>query len=470
MNIRRILSILVLVPGLLAARGADYSGYYQSLPAQVAQVSDFGFRPDSIDISSLGAKGDGVTLCTDIIQKAIDDMSVRGGGRVVVPMGIWLTGPLELKSGVELHLRANAVLYFSPDKSLYLDPNPKASRVRACISATRCRNIGISGQGTIDGNGAQWRPVKRGKVSDTEWGNFLRMGGQVTDDGKLWYPMHLKSGYPDIADTAEKQEKKRNDLFRIFHCENVKLSGVIFQNAPKFHVHPFYCSNVIIDGITVRCPWNAQNGDAIDISDCHRVLIVNSIVDAGDDGLCMKSGTPSKDTDVNGCRDILIQDCTVYHAHGGFVIGSEDICGMERIVVRDCTFSGTDTGLRFKSAIGRGGVTGDIYISNIMMADITGEAITFQCDYIDRPAGYKEGDGAKAEVQNVPEFTGIHISDVVCRGCRTGIKASGISGYNCVHGIEVANSTIVYTEKATDIDKATADITLTDVNFVADKR
>ncbi len=152
------------------------------------------------------------------------------------------------------------------------------------------------------------------------------------------------------------------------------------------------------------------------------------------------------------------------------MIGSEDICGMERIVVRDCTFSGTDTGLRFKSAIGRGGVTGDIYISNIMMADITGEAITFQCDYIDRPAGYKEGDGAKAEVQNVPEFTGIHISDVVCRGCRTGIKASGISGYNCVHGIEVANSTIVYTEKATDIDKATADITLTDVNFVADKR
>ena len=470
MKISRIVSIVALAIGTLIAKATDYSHYYKELPIPVAPVADFGFRADSIDITSLGAKGDGVTLCTEAIQKTIDEISARGGGRVVVPAGIWLTGPLELKSGVELHLHANAVLYFSPDKSLYVEPNPRASRVKACISAMRCHDIGITGKGTSDGNGAQWRPVKRGKVSDTEWSAFMRMGGQVTDDGRLWYPWQLKSGYPDIAGSPEKQEKKRNDLFRIFHCDNVKLTGVTFQNAPKFHVHPFYCTNVIIDGITVRCPWNAQNGDAIDISDCHRVLIVNSTVDAGDDGLCMKSGAPSKDTDINGCRDILIQDCTVYHAHGGFVIGSEDICGMERIVVRDCTFSGTDTGLRFKSAIGRGGVTGDIYIYDIMMTDIIADAITFQCDYIDRPAGFKEDGRQRADVKNVPEFTGIHINDVVCRGCRTGIKASGISGYNCVHGIIVANSTIVYTEKATDIDKATTEITLTGSNLTADKR
>lgn len=470
MKTSRIASLIVLVMGALISQATDYSHYYNALPTQVAPVADFSFRSDSINITSLGAKGDGISLCTEAIQKAIDDMSARGGGRVVVPSGIWLTGPIELKSGVELHLRANAVLYFSPDKSLYIDPNPRASRVKPCITASKCRNIGITGEGTIDGNGAQWRPVKRGKVSDTEWSAFMRMGGQVTDEGRLWYPWGLKSGYPDAADSPEKQEKKRNDLFRIFHCENVKLTGVTFQNAPKFHVHPFNSSNVIIDGITVRCPWNAQNGDAIDISDCHRVLIVNSIVDAGDDGLCMKSGTASKGTDINGCRDILIQDCTVYHAHGGFVIGSEDICGMERIVVRDCTFSGTDTGLRFKSAIGRGGVTGDIYIYNIVMTDIIADAITFQCDYIDRKAGFKEGEADAAPVKFVPEFTDIHISDIVCRGCRTGIKASGISGYNCVHGITVTNSTIVYTDKATDIDPATASLTLTDVNFVSDKR
>ena len=469
MKISRIVSTVALAICAFIAKATDYSQYYNDLPTPVAAVADFGFRADSIDITSLGAKGDGITLCTTAIQQAIDDMSARGGGRVAVPSGIWLTGPIELKSGVELHLCANAVLYFSPDKRLYADPNPRASRVRACISATRCRNIGITGAGTIDGNGAQWRPVKRGKVSDTEWSNFLRMGGKVTDDGKLWYPWQLKSGYPDIAATPEKQEKKRNDLFRIHHCEDVKLTGVTFQNAPKFHVHPFNSSNVIIDGITVRCPWNAQNGDAIDISDCHRVLIVNSIVDAGDDGLCMKSGSASKDTDINGCRDILIQDCTVYHAHGGFVIGSEDICGMERIVVRGCTFSGTDTGLRFKSAIGRGGITGDIYISDIMMTDIIAEAITFQCDYVDRPAGSTDDGKQPAQVHNVPEFTGIHISNVVCRGSRTGIKASGISGYNCVHGITIANSTIVYTDKATDIDPATASLALTEINFVADR-
>ena len=111
---------------------------------------------------------------------------------------------------------------------------------------------------------------------------------------------------------------------------------------------------------------NAQNGDAIDLSDCHQALIVNSIVDAGDDGLCMKSGKAKEDAVANGCEDILIENNTVFHAHGGFVIGSEDVCGMTRIVVRNCRFSGTDTGLRFKSAIGRGGKTKDIYIRYLL--------------------------------------------------------------------------------------------------------
>lgn len=468
-----------LVPALLSAMivaaipsyAGTYDQYYHSLSVEVDRVSSFSVPETTVLLTDFGGVGDGVTLNTKAFSDAISHLSNAGGGHLVVPQGIWLTGPIVLQSNIDLHLERNAVIFFSPDKSLYVDPNPHAGRVLPCIGANRCKNISITGHGTIDGNGAQWRPVKRSKVSDVEWKRFKAMGGVERQDGSLWYPWELKSGYPDVAATPEKQEVKRNDIFRVNNCENILLEGVTIQNSPKFHVHPFNSRNIIIDGITVRCPWNAQNGDAIDLSDCHQALIVNSVVDAGDDGLCMKSGEFKKGALVNGCEDILICDNIVYHAHGGFVIGSEDICGMHRIVVRDCTFSGTDTGLRFKSAIGRGGKTGDIFISGIMMTDITDQAIVFECNYANRPAGVKDSDPIPApeNVNNVPEFTDIHISDVICRGARIGVAASGIEGFDCVHGIEISNSTIVYTSKATAIDEATAKVSLDNVNLVPDK-
>lgn len=462
---------VLMLSGSYPATAEDYSRYYDGLPIEVKNVSPISFPDRNASITRHGAVGDGVTLCTEAIQHTIDSLSALGGGRVDIPMGIWLTGPIELKSNINLHLDKNAILYFSPDKNLYIDDNPKASRVKAGISALRCTNIGITGHGIIDGNGAQWRPVKRGKVSDVEWRDYKDMGGVERQDGSLWYPWKMKSGYPDVAKTPEKQEKMRNDLFRINHCENILLTGVTFQNAPKFHVHPFNSRNIIIDGITVRCPWNAQNGDAIDLSDCHQALVVNSVVDAGDDGICLKSGSRKGGTDINGVADVLIRYNTVYHAHGGFVIGSEDICGIDRVIVRDCRFAGTDTGLRFKSAIGRGGKTSDLYISDIMMSDIRGEAIIFECSYADRPAGSKDSDIRKpSEIENVPEFKDIHISSIVCRGCKTGIAASGITGMDCVHDIDISNSTIVYTKSPTAIDSATVRINLSYLRLIPDKK
>ena len=384
-----------------------------------------------------------------------------------MPQGVWLTGPISLKDNIELHLDKNAIIYFSPDKRLYVIEGSKSSRVEPCIKASKRKNVAITGCGIIDGNGQQWRPVKRNKVSDVEWKAFKEMGGVEKQNGSLWYPWQMKSGFPDIKDSPEKQEKMRNDLVRFTDCENVLFEGVTFQNAPKFHVHPCNCVNVIVDGITVRCPWNAQNGDAIDFSDCHRGLIVNSTVDAGDDGLCMKSGKP-KENSISGVEDILIQDNTVYHAHGAFVLGSETASGVRRIVVRNCRFSGTDTGLRFKSGIGRGGKTEQLYISDIVMADIKDEAIVFQCDYVDRPAGSDPNaipTFTDEQRRWAPNFQDIHISNVVCRGARTGIKAAGILGLDCVHDIDIQNTTIVYTKKDKDIDDKTTKLTLKDVTF-----
>ena len=463
-----ILTALTIV-SILSAKAEDYSKHYQNLPVELKQVVSFDIPDNTVSIADFGGVGDGVALNTEAFRKAISALTKKGGGRLVVPQGVWLTGPIVLKDNIDLHIERNAIVLFSPDKSLFVDAEGKSSRCDPGIKASKRKNIAITGEGIIDGNGAQWRPVKRSKVSDTEWKRFAAIGGVERQNGALWYPWDVKAGYKNIADTPENQEKSRQDLIRLTDCENILIEGVTVQNSPRFHVHPCNSKNIIIDGITVRCPWNAQNGDAIDLSDCHQALIVNSVVDAGDDGICMKSGKAKATALVNGCEDILIEDNTVFHAHGGFVIGSEDITGMKRIVVRRCRFSGTDTGLRFKSGIGRGGKTEDIHISDIVMNDITDEAIVFQCDYVDRPAG-SEGKKAKTSGSEfVPEFTDIHISNVVCRGTKTAIKAKGIEGMNCIHDIEIANSTIVYTSKGADIDETTAKVKLSNVNIVEDK-
>ena len=465
-----IISLLCLLLASGNMWAADYQKYYQNLPVKVAQVEPFTIPANEVSIADCGGVGDGVSLNTEAFAKAISRLSKVGGGRVVVPDGVWLTGPISLKDNIELHLHKNAIIYFSPDKRLYQVEKSGADRVYPCIRASKRTNIAITGEGIIDGNGGQWRPVKRGKQSDVEWKQYLEMGGQVADDGNLWYPWQMKNGFPDIADSPKAQEGMRNDLIRFTDCVNVLIEGVTVQNAPRFHVHPCNSRNVVVDGVTVRCPWNAQNGDAIDFSDVNVGLIVNCVVDAGDDGICMKSSAAKAQSPANGCEDIVVQDNTVFHAHGGFVLGSNTVSGIRRVVVRRNRFSGTDTGLRFKSSIGRGGKTEQLYISDIVMSDIKDEAIVFQCDYVDNAAGRENRQSAAwKEPKNVPDFQDIHIENVVCRGCKTGIRAQGIAQQKCVHDIYISRATIVYDKTAKQIDEETASLTCTDVQLIGSR-
>ncbi len=460
---------LLLLPVSMEAQ--DYSKYYQNLPVEVKQVSRPVIPANEINIKDVGGIGDGIALNTEAFAKGISKLNKLGGGRLTIPEGIWLTGPIAFKDNIELHLEKNAIILFSSDKKLFVNPEAKeGDRVYAAIRASKRKNIAITGEGIIDGNGEYWRPVKRSKVSDVEWNEYKKnIGGVEKANGTLFYPWDKKDAVNNIAETPEKQEKMRNDIIRFTDCENVLIEGVTVQNSPKFHVHPLNCKNVIVDGVTVRCPWNAQNGDAIDFSDINIGLIVNCTVDAGDDGLCMKSNKTKAKSPANGCEDIVIQNNTVYHAHGGFVLGSETISGMRRIVVRHNRFAGTDTGLRFKSGMPRGGKTEQLYISDIIMTDIKEEAIVFQCDYVDRPAGSDPNavpTYTEEQKKLAPEFQDIHISNVICHGAETAISASGILGLNSVHNINIQNSTIVYTKTDKQIDPKTAQINLQNVNLV----
>ena len=227
------------------------------------------------------------------------------------------------------------------------------------MSAVGQTDIAITGQGIIDGNGICWRPLKKEKVTEGQWKKFTSKGG-VFPRSTMWYP-------------SEERVKMRPVLLYLESCRNVLLQGVTFQNSPNWCLHPLLCENLIVDQVMVRNPAYAQNCDAIDVESCRNVLVINSSFDAGDDGICLKSGR-----DEQGRRrgrpteNVVVDGCTVFNGHGGFVVGSEMSGGVRNIWVNDCQFLGTDAGLRFKSCRGRGGVVENIYIRNISMADILG--------------------------------------------------------------------------------------------------
>ena len=440
------------------AQNVNIYAIYTDLPCTVAKPTKVRIPDASVRITDYGAKGDGITLCTDAIQKAINELSEKGGGHVIVPEGLWLFTPIELKSNIDLHLDDNAMMILSTDKTLFKPESKSRSRFQGAIWALGQHDIAITGNGVIEGNGKYWRPVKRGKQSDTEWKKYLSLGGAVTDDGKMWLPYNLK-GKQNISQRAENEENLRADMVSLKLCERVLLQNITVQNSPRFHVHPLSCKDVVIENITVRCPWNAQNGDGIDLTNCQRVLVYGNTVDVGDDGICLKGRDSSKELEAYSSRDMLIQNNKVCHAHGGFVLGSNIIGGMENIVVRHCSFSNTDTGLRFKSAIDRGGDTKNIFIYDIMMNDIANEAITFSCNYENK---VKED----AKKLFVPHFKDIHISSIYCGECRVGLAASGIQGYDCVKDITISDSRIQCSEKDVAVDTTTVSVGFNRKDFI----
>lgn len=424
------------------------------------------FKKDSFQITKYGAKADGITLNTKSINDAIDACNKKGGGIVVVPSGLWLTGPIVLKSNVNLHLKRNAILQFTKDFNQYplVEGNWEGlpqMRNQSPVSASNATNIGITGYGTIDGSGEAWRMVKKDKLTESHWKKLLASGGTLSADKKTWYPSEkslkgsllknpgqissekTQSYYEDVKDFL------RPNLLVLANCNKILLEGVTFQNSPAWCLHPLMSRNITIRNIYVKNPWYAQNGDGLDLESCSNVLVENSVFDVGDDGICIKSGRDAEGRKrAMPTQDVIIRNCTVYAAHGGFVIGSEMSGGAKNIWVDDCTFIGTDIGLRFKTTRGRGGIVENIFINNIIMKDIIGEAILFDMYYaaVDPiPAAGEKREPPKVEEKPVseetPQFRNIYINNVVANGAEKGIFVRGLPEMN-VRNIVMQNMVI----------------------------
>ncbi len=472
--------------GALASMSISIFAQNWKLPVVVTPK----FKKDTTNIKKFGAVPDGYFLNTKAINNAIDAQSKKGGGVVLVPAGLWLTGPIVLKNNVNLHIATGATLLFSEDKSQY--PLVAANweglpqmRNQSPISATNAINIGITGAGIIDGNGDGWRAVKSDKLTASQWKKKLASGGVLSDDKKTWYPseafMKASKGPSnpgqilpgrDSAYYAGIKDFLRPNLLLITNCKYVLLEGVTFQNSPAWCLHPLMSEHITVRNIFVKNPWYAQNGDGIDVESCKNVLIENSVFDVGDDALCMKSGRDAEGRKrAMPTENVIIRGCTVYASHGGFVIGSEMSGGARNIYVSNCTFIGADIGLRFKTTRGRGGIVENIFIRDIYMKDIPAEAILFDMYYMAKDPVVLAGEKRelpKVEFKPVdettPQFRNFHISNVYCYGAEKGIFVRGIPEMH-VKDIVLENM-VLQADKGIDVQEATG-ITFKNIKIIS---
>ncbi|QMW01394.1 glycoside hydrolase family 28 protein [Spirosoma foliorum] len=439
------------------------------------------FRKDTISVLAYGAKPDGVTLNTKSINAAISACSQKGGGVVLVPSGIWMTGPIELKSNVNLHLKKSATLLFTTDKNQYalvegVYEGKRAARNQSPISGINLTNVAITGQGIVDGNGDVWRAVNKGQLTDSQWQEKVASGGVLKDDGKVWYPseqfkrattenrsMLLAAGKAP-QDFADMKDFLRPNLLVLTGCKKVLLEGVTFQNSPAWCLHPLMCQDLTIRNVTTKNPEYAHNGDGMDIESCKNFLIEGCTLDVGDDAICIKSGKDEEGRKRGmPTENGIIRNNIVYNGHGGFVVGSEMSGGARYIFVSNCTFMGTDKGLRFKSVRGRGGVVEHIYAKDIFMKDIAQEAIFFDMYYFVKFATDGERDERPVINEGTPVFRNMKFENIVCNGATKGVFIRGLPEMP-IKNIEMDNL-VLQADKGVELIDA-SDIRLTHTQLI----
>ncbi|AEV97107.1 glycoside hydrolase family 28 [Niastella koreensis] len=314
------------------------------------------------DITTFGAKGDSSTNNTVAIQKAIDEASANGGGRVVIPAGRFVTGVLNLKSNVELHVSANAMLLGSTKRTDY--GTVKAS---ALIVAEKQHHISITGTGTIDGRGREVvadvdRMLKAGTLQDPSWQTVNPWGQKRSD------------------------ESNRPHLLTFGKCDHVTIKGILLKDAACWVETYHECSNLTIDSIRVQSTAY-YNNDGIDIDNCKNVKITRCNVNADDDGICLKSNN-----DQAICENVEISDCVVRSSASALKFGTASHGGFKNVMVKNLEIYDT-----YRSAIALesvdGGTLENINIENIKATN-TGNGIFIRL-------GHRKKEAPIGKVRNI---------------------------------------------------------------------
>ena len=384
-----ILSLLTLaaasviaVPGMLAATQSS-TGLpvdWDAVPAILSRISPPKFPGRDFPITEFGAVADGRTDATGAIRKAIAACHKAGGGRVVVPEGVFLTGAIHLESNVNLHIVEGATLKFDPDPQKYLPV------VRTRFEGTECmnyspliyafekENIAITGKGTLDGSAS----------SETWWALVWpkpgsRLNPRASYERLLAYG---EQGVPVEQRVFGAGNTLRSNFVQPFRCRNVLIEGIRVVNSPMWCLNPVFCRNVTVRNVEVVS--HGPNNDGCNPDSCEDVLIENCLFDTGDDCIAIKSG---KNADGRRAgvpsQNIIVRNCVMRDGHGGVVIGSEVSGGVRNVFAENCRMDSPnlDRALRLKTNLERGGIIENIFMRNVEVGCVAHSVLTIDLVY-----------------------------------------------------------------------------------------
>jgi len=322
-----------------------------------------------IIISNTQSESNKISDDTNVFDRAIEECSKANGGKVIVPPGKYLTGPIRLKSNINLHLEEGATILFSDNFDDYLPIKSRWEGVECfgyspCLYGQDLKNVSITGKGIIDGNGCAWGNEFKKR----------RQHGQTTpvsERDKEFEKLNKGIDTSDCGGGGIGSFFFRPPLIQLNNCSNVLLDGFTVGNSPFWNTHLLYCKDVTVENVTFQNPDGRYNGDGIDIDSCSGVNIADCIFDVNDDAICLKSGNGKDGLRVNRpCENVTVRNCKVLRAHGGVVIGSETSGGIRNVKISDCQFQGTERGIRIKSRRGRAGTIENLEFENIDMNDV----------------------------------------------------------------------------------------------------
>lgn len=410
---------------LFIQSGAAAAAAVMRLQAQeaagiVARIRPPAFPRRDFNVKRFGAVGDGRTDATEAIARGIGECSAKGGGRVVIPKGVYLTGPVHLRSNVHLHLDDGATLLFTRDSRRYLPAvysrweGVELMNYSACIYADHAENVAVTGAGTLDGNAgcdSAWWPWN-GRAS---CGWHQGLPSQAADRNRL-FEMGARD-VPVAQRVFGEGAYLRPNLVQFCHSTNILIDGLTMKNSPMYEVNPVLCSNVTVRNLHIDS--HGPNNDGCDPDSCRDMLIENCVFDTGDDCIAIKSGRNRDGRRVGvPSENIVIRDCRMKDGHGGVTIGSEMSGGVRNVFVENCRMDSPhlDQALRFKTNAMRGGTIEHIFFRDIKIGEVANAVLQIDCRY-------EEGERGPEK----PVVRDIHLARVTCEKSRYALQLRGLA-------------------------------------------
>lgn len=391
--------VTLFVPELIAGCASDPrastpgASDWDAVPGILERIRAPEFPARTFSITDFGAAGDGATDCTTSFRRAIAACGEAGGGRVVVPPGRFLTGPIQLQSNVNLHVVEDAVVLFSTEPSDYPRVFTRWEGVEVMnysplIYAFEQENIAITGSGVLDGQAAEnnWWLWNRAPQPNPEGPGAPDQRRDRPGRNRLFEM--AEQGVPVSRRVFGQGHYLRPNFIQPYRCDNVLIEGVSIRRSPMWQVHPVLCQNVTVRGLDIVS--HGPNNDGCNPESCQDVLIEDCHFDTGDDCIAIKSGRNRDGRRVNvSSENIVIRRCRMKDGHGGVTMGSEISGGVRGVFAEDCEMDSPnlDRALRLKTNAMRGGVIERVRMRNVRVGQVGDAVVHVDFHYEEGPDG-----------------------------------------------------------------------------------